>query len=210
MSSITAFLTGRSTTQLAQDLLGHELQYHSAYGLTAGLIVETEAYLGAQDSASHAYRGHRSSANQALYQNPGTIYIHSQRGHYLLDIVVQVSGQPESILIRALQPTKGLAIMRELRQQTTTTNLTNGPAKLTQALGIMSRDLNQTSLSFKTLSLSNQRIKTPKIIKTSARINVSQRGNWAQKPLRFFVAGNPYVSNCRKKDCLFTSLGWNR
>ncbi|NVY96699.1 DNA-3-methyladenine glycosylase [Lactobacillus sp. DCY120] len=199
--------SGKSTAELSRDLLGHELSYQTPAGILAGIIVEAEAYLGAKDSAAHAYKGRRTPANEALYGPPGTIYIYTLRGHHMLDIATQAQDQPEGILIRGLEPTQGQELMLKNRPQKNF-NLTNGPGKLTQALGITSKELNLLLLSQSPLTISAQRIKEPAEIAATARINVSSRGDWTDKPLRFCVAHNPYVSQMRKSGMDLTNYGW--
>lgn len=201
------FFEQGSTKAITRNLLGHELVYQSPAGTVAGLIVEAEAYLGVLDSTAHAYRGRRSPANEALYGPPGTIYIYSLRGHYMLDIATQAADEPQGILIRGLEPTQGLELM-QARRRKTGFELTNGPAKLTQALGITSLAMNLKLLGEVPLTISQQRLQQPQQIAQSPRINVSARGNWTQKPLRFFVAHNPYVSQMRKTQIDQQHYGW--
>ncbi|UQS81842.1 DNA-3-methyladenine glycosylase [Bombilactobacillus folatiphilus] len=196
-----------STVQIAQNLLGYELRYHTDLGIMAGIIVETEAYLGPLDSTSHTYKRRRTQANEALYHLGGTIYIHQQQGHYLLDIVTQSQDNPQSVLIRALEPTQGLGLMQNNRKSTGI-NLTNGPAKWMQAFGIQSKKLNLTILGDQNLNLSSCRMKDPLNILNSARIHVSQHGSWTKMPLRFYVEGNPYVSKIKKSTFNWDNCGW--
>ena len=116
MNDYQRFFTGRPTAQIAQDLLGRTLVFHGNDGNVGGLIVETEAYLGEQDSASHAYGGRRTNYTQSLYGNPGDIYIYQIRSHYCFDIVVQDAEEPQGILIRALEPTLNVEQKRANRR----------------------------------------------------------------------------------------------
>lgn len=175
--------------------------------MLSALIVETEAYLGQKDSTAHAYRGHRSPANEALYGPPGMIYIFSLRGQLMLNFITQKRNVPQGILIRGIEPLTGIEIMEHNRAKHGY-DLTNGPGKLTQALGIFDRSLNLTLLDQGPLTLELRSAKQPRAIKASARINVSKRGTWTNKPLRFFVAGNPYVSLMPKRQMDFRDHGW--
>ena len=198
-----------TTAELTKDVLGHELIYRSLKGIVSGIIVEAEAYLGAKDSAAHAFKGHRSAANEALYEDPGTIYIYTLRGHYMLDVATQKNGEPQGILIRGIEPLKGKKIMLNNRTKHGF-DLTNGPAKLTEAMGIDSKELNMKPMDGSPLTISLTRIKEPSKISASARVNVSTRGDWTEKPLRYYVAGNPYVSKMRKRDMDETNYGWEK
>ncbi|WP_309109349.1 DNA-3-methyladenine glycosylase [Bombilactobacillus bombi] len=200
------FFAAATTDVITQHLLGHELLYQSSKGPVGGLIVEAEAYMGVKDSAAHSFGGRRTSANEALYAAAGTIYIYSIYGHYMLDIATQELDEPQGILIRALQPTRGLLIMQKNRPQGDF-NLTNGPGKLMAALGINSLDLNLQPLTASPLSISSKRIQQPRKIIASPRINVSV-GSWQMRPLRFYVAHNPYVSGMKKGEYDLDKYGW--
>ncbi len=126
--------------------------YHSQQGQMTTLIVETEAYLGQKDSTAHAFQGHRSVANEALYGPPGTIYIFSLRGRMMLNFITQQREVPQGILIRGIEPIAGREIMEQNRSKQGF-ELTNGPGKLTEALGITDRTLNLTLLNQGSLKL---------------------------------------------------------
>ncbi|WP_416353857.1 DNA-3-methyladenine glycosylase [Agrilactobacillus fermenti] len=202
------FFDHRPTELIAQDLLGKTLLYHGPKGTVGGLIVETEAYLGQQDTAAHAYQGHRSKANEPLYGPPGTIYIYQRHSQYCFDIAAQAKDIPQGILIRGLEPTIGLAIMQQNRQRPNFYEITNGPGKLMQALGIQSTDMNNLQMDHAPLTIDLTTFKTPRAIESSARIGVRKNGTWVDKPLRFFVTGNPYVSKMRKREMQLETRGW--
>jgi DNA-3-methyladenine glycosylase len=125
----------RPAEVVAPALLGQILVSESADGCVSGLIVETEAYTGPDDPACHAAeRIGRTERNDPLYGAPGTAYIHMNYGvHWCLNAVTDREGYPAAVLIRALEPLAGEAIMRSRRGRE---ELTNGPARLTQALGV--------------------------------------------------------------------------
>ncbi|RXI79114.1 DNA-3-methyladenine glycosylase [Levilactobacillus suantsaii] len=200
------FYTGRPTEQIAQDLLGHELIYETRAGVMSGWIVETEAYLGEQDTAAHAFGGRKTAANAALYDAPGTIYIYVLQGYYMFDVATQANGVPQGILIRGLEPHRGRELMQIHRDQPVL-NLTNGPGKLMAALGIHTKDLNRTMLGTHNLTITAEATRVPQRIQASARVGVSA-GSWQDQPLRFTVAGNPFVSASRKRDWDRTHHGW--
>lgn len=202
-----AFFTNRPTTTIAKALLGTQLCYQSPNGLLGGLIVETEAYLGQNDTAAHAYRGRRSAFNEPLYHEPGTIYIYQLRGFYLFDIVTQAVGQPEGVLIRALEPTIGQAQMLINRPKTGVL-LTNGPGKLMAAFGIQDKYLNQFNIEQAPISIALTSRKIPKQIQATPRIGVNQQAANGKAPYRYFVAGNPYVSDLKKRAWDVPNHGW--
>lgn len=205
---MTAFFANQSTEKIAQELLGKKIIYQNADETISALIVETEAYLGQKDSTAHAYRGHRSPANEALYGPPGMIYIFSLRKQMMLNFITQKCNVPQGILIRGIEPLTGIKVMEHNRLKHGFA-LTNGPGKLTQALGISDCSLNLTMLNQGPLTLELKSGKRPRQIKASARINVSKRGTWTKKPLRFFVAENPYVSLMPKRQMDLRDHGWS-
>ncbi len=207
MSPYQAFFTGRPTEEIASDLLGRELSCRTPAGLVAGLIVETEAYLGEGDSASHAYNGRRTAYSESLYGAPGTIYVYQIRAHYCFDVAVQDQGEPQGVLIRALEPTVGVELMEQRRHQKGV-NLTNGPGKLGQALGIIDRHLDGRPLENAPLTIDLTKKRVPKEVTVTPRVGVNQKGSHAQAPLRFFVAHNPYVSKMLKREADLRSHGW--
>lgn len=206
---LAEFFSGRTTAAIAQSLLGKKLIYHTAQADLSGWIVETEAYLGQQDSTAHAYQGHRSPANEALYGPPGMIYIFSLRGRMMLNFITQAAEVPQGILLRGLEPVTGQKLMAKNRQQTGVL-LTNGPGKLTQALGITDRQLNLTMLNAGALELELVGGRQPQQVSSGPRIGVSRRGSWTDKPLRYYVTGNPYVSQLPKRDWNLITHGWLR
>ena len=207
LSAYQQFFTGRPTTEIARDLLGRFVRYDGPDGMTGGYIVETEAYLGENDSASHAFNGRRTGYSESLYGQPGDIYLYQIRGHYCFDIVVQDEDEPQGILLRAIEPAVGVDLMTAHRKMTGV-NVTNGPGKLVQALGIHSRDLDGQPMESSPLRVELDRAKSPRKISTSARIGVNMRGKDGAKPQRFTVAGNPYVSGMRKREMDLNKHGW--
>jgi DNA-3-methyladenine glycosylase len=121
----------RSVHEVARELIGCEL----AVGETAGVIVETEAY-DATDPACHAYIG-RTARNEVLFGPPGNAYVYLSYGiHSLLNAVAEPEGSAAAVLIRALEPTEGIDLMRERRARDEIDQLCSGPGKLTEALGV--------------------------------------------------------------------------
>ncbi len=181
----------RDTTLVAQELLGRMLVHREAEGITAGIIVETEAYLQG-DPGCHAARG-RTERNAPMFGVPGTIYVYLIYGmHHCLNIVTQPEGIGEAILIRAVEPVCGQELMEQRRGCQDTQELTNGPAKLTQAMNINLRH-NFGDITTNPLYISNQPpVDGPVTITT--RIGLGpERG--AELPLRYCLSSSPYLSN---------------
>lgn len=201
------FFTGRPTVEIAKELLGKLVTYDGPAGKTGGYIVETEAYLGENDSASHAYNGRRTGYSESLYGLPGNIYLYQIRGHYCFDIVVQAKEEPQGILLRGLEPALNVSVMTQNRQSAGN-NISNGPAKLVQALGIHSRELDGQPMETSPLKVDLNKYKIPREIVTTARIGVNLSGKDGASPQRFFVAGNPFVSGMRKREMDLDKYGW--
>ncbi len=125
----------RDTLSVARDLLGKKLIRFIDGAMLTGIIVETEAYCGKHDSACHAHRG-MTKRNAVMFGEPGHAYVYFTYGmHYLLNLVTESKGDPCAVLIRAIEPLSGLEAM-ETRRRKRGQDLTNGPAKLCQAMGI--------------------------------------------------------------------------
>lgn len=184
-----------STIETAQALLGQLMVYDSPQGRVSGYIVETEAYVGIEDAACHTFQGKRTPRLEAMYQLGGTIYVYTMHTHRMLNIVTKEMDEPQAVLIRGIEPVENLQLMMANRGKEGR-ELTNGPGKLTKALGI-SADLNGQMLGGK-LRLELAEKRQPKEISVSPRIGIPNKGKWTTEPLRFFVAGHPYVSLMRK------------
>ncbi|MDH5107855.1 DNA-3-methyladenine glycosylase [Lentilactobacillus kefiri] len=201
------FYSSITTDQISREMLGMLLTYDSPKGLVGGWIVETEAYMGQKDSAAHAFKGRRTASNEPLYGPPGTVYIYSIHGRYLLDVAAQEKDIPQGVLIRAVEPTIGLDIMEQNRTKHGV-DLTNGPGKLMEAFGIADKKMNMEIFGDSKLNIHQQDKKIPAHIEESNRIGVANQGTWATKPLRYFVKGNPYVSGIKKRDVDLKTHGW--
>jgi DNA-3-methyladenine glycosylase len=181
-----------SATELAQALLSTVL-FH---GETAGMIVETEAYLGGDDLASHSARGHTPRTG-VLFGPPGRAYIYLIYGmHECLNVVAGTDGTPGCVLIRALEPLSGLALMYRRRDITSgPAALTNGPGKLTEALGITRK---QYGYRLDTGPLRIRRWRDRPVFETAVtpRIGISQCIDW---PLRFVWARHPCLSRTERR-----------
>lgn len=136
----------RPTLQILEEIIGKVMIRKSKDGLTSGIIVEAEAYRGQDDPASFAFRG-RTKRSEMLYGPPARAFVYLTYGmHHLFNVVTEQEGFPAAVLIRALEPLEGLALMQKRRRTDDVLNLCSGPAKLCQALDI-DLSLNGASLS---------------------------------------------------------------
>ena len=177
----------RPAVEVARDCLGKIL----VHGSTAGRIVETEAYLGVDDRAAHAWRG-ITKRTQLLFGPPGHAYVYFIYGMYeCLNFVAEEEGKAGCVLIRALEPVAGIDLMRRRRPTAKRIeDLASGPGKLTLAMGI-TRKQNGADLTGGNLKVCQERDEPPVEIEVSNRIGITHCADW---PLRFFVAGNRFVS----------------
>ena len=191
-----SFYCSNNILDIAQSLLGKILYTNFSNKLTGGMIVEVEAYLGATDKACHSYNNKRTKRTEAMFESGGISYVYLCYGmHYLFNVVVGEKNNPCAILIRAIEPIDGIKVMLKRRNFTKLkNNLTNGPGKLTQSLGITNR-ANQQSLIDTLVWIENQNIKImKKDILSSSRIGVDYAGQDAKLPYRFYIKNNQWVS----------------
>jgi DNA-3-methyladenine glycosylase len=161
--------------------------------MLAGRIVETEAYKGKEDPGSHAY-GKKTKRNQIMFGPPGFAYVYFCYGvHYMFNIVTLPEGEAGAVLIRALEPVSGINRMMKHRK-TKLVQLTNGPAKLTQAFSIGS-DINGTDVTGKEIYIAAGKEEKFTIV-SSPRIGIKQG---ADLKWRFFIKGNSFVSKTKNK-----------
>lgn len=187
----------KTTEEIAQQLLGYLLVNETESGRISGWIVETEAYLGYEDAAAHSYQGKRTPRLHSMYQKAGTTYVYQMHTHKMLNIVTQPEGIAHAVLIRAVEPYEGIDLM-ELNRRKKGVELTNGPGKLTKAFNVTMAD-NGLSIFEKPLYVDlNQKLE-PKVIESSSRIGIPNKGEWTQAKLRYTVGGNPYISKKRGK-----------
>ena len=180
----------RGAEEVARDLLGARLVSLVGGGEVGGRIVETEAYVGTHDPASHAAaRIGRTARNEAMFGPAGHAYVYFTYGmHWCCNVVASVPGDPQGVLIRALEPEFGLEVMAERRGRRS--DLANGPARLASALGIDAR-LYGHDLSKPPLLLVRGGLRPGESVGVSGRIGIRQAMDW---PLRFFIEGNRSVS----------------
>jgi len=194
-----SFYERENAALIASALIGKILITKIGEILTAARIVETEAYKGITDKASHAYGNRRTARTEIMYANGGVGYVYLCYGiHHLFNVVTNRSGVPHAVLIRAAEPITGIAeMLRRTGKQKLDNSLTSGPGNLTRALGI-STAYNGISLTGETIYIAadNFIINTSEIIATT-RIGVAYAGEDALLPYRFILKDNPFVS--RKK-----------
>ena len=196
----------RPTLTVAQELLGKVLVHRTASGLASGMIVETEAYIGEDDPACHAAPG-RTRRNEPLYGPPGVAYVYLNYGiHYLVNAVTEADGHPAAVLIRALEPVDGIALMVKRRspsgRDVEVADLCRGPGNLTKALGITIAE-NRIDL---TRLLPSRRVTGqlyiedrgfyPPAVACGPRIGITVA---VERPWRFWIVGNASVSGPRRR-----------
>jgi DNA-3-methyladenine glycosylase len=181
----------RGTVEVAPEVLGKYLVRNKNGKRMVARIVEVEAYRGSDDPASHAFRG-RTPRNAPMFGEPGHAYVYFTYGnHYLLNITTQKAGTPGAVLIRGVQPTEGIEMMRRLRPHVPDSELTNGPGKLTKALGV-DKALNGLDMTRKGALFVVDRNESRFEIWRSTRIGIGEAG--LNHLWRFYIRNNPYVS----------------
>ncbi len=191
-----SFYQLENTCVIAQELIGKILVSCLEGNITAARIVETEAYCGITDRASHAFNGRRTRRTEIMYAAGGVSYIYLCYGiHQLFNVVTNQKGIPDAVLIRSAEPVEGL---KKMKQRTgkleTDLSLTRGPGNLTRAMGLFTHHTG-TSLLSDDLYISDDGYKVSKdqIIATP-RIGIDYAGEDALLPYRFILAGSPYLS----------------
>lgn len=189
------FYLREDTLRLARELLGKLLVVSAETGeRVSGMIVEVEAYMGVDDRAAHSYGGRRTKRTETMYAIGGTVYIFFIYGmYYQLNFVTGPVEQPHAVLIRAIEPVEGIELMRRRRGEMKDKNLTSGPGKLTIAFGI-DKSVNGEDLLGERIWLEDYKKITSKDIGVGKRIGIDYAGEDAEKPWRFWVKDNPFVS----------------
>lgn len=187
----------RPTLKVAEDLLGKVLAHRTREGVTSGVIVETEAYVGEDDPACHASFG-RTARSEPLFGPPGIAYVYLNYGiHYLMNAVTEADGYPGAVLMRALQPLDGVTLMKKRRapdgRDIDEHALCRGPGNLTKALGITITD-NRLDLATSKLTIEDRGISVGRIA-TGPRIGIRVA---VERPWRYWVEGHRSVSARRR------------
>jgi len=187
------------TLQIAQELLGKNLVVPTANGKrVAGMIVETEAYLGAIDKAAHSYQNRRTKRTEAMFALGGHAYIFFVYGMYFqFNVVVGKVDVPHAILIRAVEPVENIEIMRGRRGKMPDENLTSGPGKLCIALGI-DRTFNGADLLGDKVWLEDFKTFSGEEISSGKRIGINYAEEFAEKPWRFWAKNNKFPSRQKR------------
>lgn len=188
----------RPTLIVAEELLGRVLVHRTASGVASGMIVEVEAYIGEDDPACHAAPG-PTRRNEPLYGPPGVAYVYLNYGiHYLVNAVTEAEGHPAAVLIRALEPIDGIALMTKRRApgggSVPVQDLCRGPGNLTRALGITLAE-NRLDLTSSQLCIED-RGRIPESVAWGPRIGIRVG---VERPWRCWVPGNPSVSGPRSR-----------
>jgi DNA-3-methyladenine glycosylase len=191
-----SFYQNIEVNQLAVQLLGKQLFTFIDGELTGGIIVETEAYNGVGDKASHAYGGRFTDRTKIMYEEGGMSYVYLCYGiHHLFNVVTAPKGTPHAVLIRGLEPVTGLEVMLRRRNMSVLKpNITAGPGALAKAMGI-DRRLNAKDLGGEEIWIEDN-INAFKIsdIVAAPRIGVDYAGDHALLPWRYYIKGNKFVS----------------
>jgi DNA-3-methyladenine glycosylase len=192
-----AFYAREDTLAVARGLLGKRLVVPADEGArVSGRIVETEAYLGAEDKAAHSYGWRRTARTETMYAKGGTVYVFFVYGmHHQFNVVTGPEGAPTAVLVRAVEPEEGTELMRERRAVPKDRELTSGPGKLCKALGIdRSFDGEDLTTSARVwLEDAGASYKSEQIAE-GPRIGIAYAEEYSLKPWRFWLKGNVFVS----------------
>jgi DNA-3-methyladenine glycosylase len=181
----------RPAETVAAELLGMVVVSSLGGDITEARIVETEAYLGYDDPASHGYLHRRNARNAALFGPPGSWYVYLSYGmHWCANLVCQEEGLASAVLLRALEPISGLETMRRRRGRVLDRELCSGPGKLCQALGI-TRELDGSRMARSAVVVRRRERREQSRIAITSRIGITKAADW---PLRFHLADSPWTS----------------
>lgn len=195
-----AYYSNPDVLFLARDLLGKVLVTRINGAVTSGIITETEAYAGVTDKASHAYGSRRTGRTEVMYRPGGVAYVYLCYGiHYLFNVVTSVQDEPHAVLIRAVEPLAGKAIIEKRRNMSIDkASVSSGPGSVSKALGI-DLGLNSKDLTGNEIWIEDHgfRYDDSEIV-AAPRVGVDYAGEDALLPWRFFVKNNKYVSKPNK------------
>lgn len=190
------FYLSKEVVATARNLLGKYLFTNINGEISGGFIVETEAYQGITDKASHAFGNRLTNRTKTMYEVGGIAYVYLCYGiHEMLNVVTSVEGEPHAVLIRAVNPTEGIDLMLERRNMTSIkNNITAGPGSVAKALGI-SRKMNGFSFQSDEIWIEDRGLTFPDDqVASVPRVGVAYAKEDALLPYRFYVKGNPFVS----------------
>ncbi|MFV8829836.1 DNA-3-methyladenine glycosylase [Alkalihalobacterium sp. APHAB7] len=184
----------QSTLELSKALLGKLLIKQTDQGVTAGWIVETEAYIGPDDQAAHSFNNRRTKRTEVMFGPPGYVYTYVMHTHCLVNVVSGDVGHPEAVLIRAIEPYIGIDLMYERRRKAKNDrDLTSGPGKLTKAMGIVKEDYGRPFFE-PPLWIAEGKSIPCEDIAVGPRIGIDNSGEAKQYPWRFYVKESSFVS----------------
>jgi DNA-3-methyladenine glycosylase len=191
-----SFYNRSDVVKIAKELLGKIIVTNFEGAVTSGRIVETEAYIGISDKASHSFGGRRSARNEHMYSPPGTAYVYICYGmHRMFNIVTNKKEIPDAVLIRAVEPLKGIdIILKRTGKKVSDKTITRGPGNVGKALGIFKHHSGLFLLNNEIYLLDDNYAIAKENIGVSKRIGVEGAGADALLPYRFYVKGNKYVS----------------
>ena len=180
----------RDGLTVARELIGKKLVTNLPEGLTSGIIVETEAYMGAIDAAAHSYKG-KTERTKIFFGAGGFVYVYLIYGmHICTNVVANVENVPEAVLIRALEPVDGVEIMKRRRGKSNLRDLCSGAGKLSQALGI-TKEFYGADLCGEEIFIEDCEKLS---VVTTPRVNIDYAGEAADYPWRFIAAGSKFLS----------------
>ena len=195
-----SYYLSNDVVAISRDLLGKYLFTNIDGAVTGGIIVETEAYNGIVDRASHAFGNRQTPRTKTMFEQGGRAYVYLCYGiHEMFNVVTSVEGIPHAVLIRAVEPVDGIEIMQFRRNMPVLKPaITSGPGSVAKALDI-SRKINAYSLLGDTIWIEERGLIYPDDeVKAGPRIGVAYAAADALLPYRFYIKGNPYVSKPNK------------
>ncbi|MEK6267174.1 MAG: DNA-3-methyladenine glycosylase [Planococcus sp. (in: firmicutes)] len=184
-----------STLELSRSLLGQILVHELPEGIVAGRIVETEAYMGAEDRAAHSFGNRRTKRTEIMFGKPGLVYTYQMHTHTLINVVAEAEDTPRAILIRAVEPVEGIDLMGELRgKHMPMKQWTSGPGKLTKAMAI-TMDYYGHHFTEKPLYIAQGN--PVQDVSVGPRVDIGNSLEAVHYPYRFWETENPFVSKFR-------------
>lgn len=185
----------RDAVTVAKDILGKIIVKKDDKGkIFSGRIIEVEAYMGIFDKASHSYGGKRTKRTEVMYKEGGYSYIFLIYGMYeCFNIVVEAEGNPQAVLVRGVEPLENKNLMQEKRKVKREKDISNGPGKLTKALGITREDNGVDLVNDKNIWIEDDGYKVKEIVETT-RIGIDYAEEDALKPWRFYIKDSEFIS----------------